>query len=107
MTPFDANADDAATKSFVEKYKAKTGAVPNQFAADAYDVIYALYKACTDAGVTASTSYKDMCTALQAQFASMKFDGLTGSGMSWDENGMISKTPAAVKIQGGIYVPLS
>jgi len=107
MTPFDANATDDATKSFVEKYKTKTGATPNQFAADAYDVIYALYNACTAAGVTAETSYKDMCTALQGQFATMKFDGLTGSGMSWDEDGMISKAPAAVKIQESVYVPLS
>jgi len=107
MTPFDANATDDATKSFVAKYKEKTGAVPNQFAADAYDVIYALYKACTDAKVTASTSYKDVCTALQAQFATMTFDGLTGTGMKWDADGMISKAPAAVEITDGKYVPLS
>ena len=44
MTPFDANASDEATQSFVAKFKEKmNGLVPNQFAADGYDVIYALY----------------------------------------------------------------
>jgi branched-chain amino acid transport system substrate-binding protein len=41
-----------------------------------------------------------------AQFGSMTFDGLTGKGMTWDAEGMISKAPAAVVITDGIYVPV-
>ena len=48
-----------------------------------------------------------VCAALQAQFANLKVDGLTGKGMTWDENGMISKAPAAVVIENGIYVPMA
>ena len=107
MTPFDANASDEATQSFVTKFKEKmNGLVPNQFAADGYDVIYALYNAMTAAGITGTESASDICTALEAQFATMTVDGLTGTGMHWDENGMISKAPAAVVIENGVYVPM-
>ena len=107
MTPFDANASDEATQSFVAKFKEKMdGLVPNQFAADGYDVIYALYNAMTAAGITGSESASEICTALEAQFATMTIDGLTGTGMHWDEHGMISKAPAAVVIENGVYVPM-
>ena len=107
MTPFDANASDEATQSFVAKFKEKMdGLVPNQFAADGYDVIYALYNAMTAAGITGTESASEICTALEAQFATMTIDGLTGTGMHWDENGMISKAPAAVVIENGVYVPM-
>ena len=108
MTPFDANATDDATVAFVEQFKANNGGkVPNQFAADGYDVIYALYNACVAAGVDGSTPAADVCAALQEQFASLTVDGLTGKGMTWDENGMISKAPAAMVVTDGVYVPVA
>ena len=106
MTPFDANATDDATKSFVAKYQEKYGNVPNQFAADAYDCVYAVYQALIAAGCKGTDSAADICTAMIAQFGSMTFDGLTGKGMTWDAEGMISKAPAAVVITDGIYVPI-
>lgn len=107
MTPFDANASDEATQSFVTKFKAKMdGLVPNQFAADGYDVIYAIYDAMTAAGVTGNETAEELCTILEGQFATMSVDGLTGTGMHWDANGMISKAPAAVVIENGVYVPM-
>ncbi len=108
MTPFDANATDAATTSFVAKYIEKMdGLVPNQFAADGYDVIYSIYDAILAAGIDGSMSNADICAKLQGEFATMKVDGLTGKGMTWDAQGMISKAPAAMIIQGGIYVPMA
>ncbi len=108
MTPFDANASDEATQSFVTKFKERmNGLVPNQFAADGYDVIYAIYNALTAAGVTGNESASEICDALKAQFTTMTVDGLTGTGMHWDENGMISKAPAAVVIENGVYVPMA
>ena len=107
MTPFDANATDEATVAFVEQFKANNdGLIPNQFAADGYDVIYALYNACMAAGIDGNTDPAEACAMLQEQFASLSVDGLTGKGMTWDENGMISKAPAAVVITDGIYVPI-
>lgn len=108
MTPFDANASDEATQSFVTKFKEKMdGLVPNQFAADGYDVIYAIYNGLTNAGATGSESAEELCTMLKGQFATMTVDGLTGTGMHWDANGMISKAPAAVVIENGVYVSLA
>ena len=50
LTPFAADADDAATKSFVSAYQEKFGDIPNQFAADAYDAIYIIKAAAEKAG---------------------------------------------------------
>ena len=106
MTPF--NPDAEANKDFVAKYQAMmNNEVPNQFAADGYDVIYALYTACVAAGVDGNTPAADVCAALQEQFATLKVDGLTGSGMTWDANGMISKAPAAMVVTNGVYVPVA
>jgi len=109
MTPFDPNATDDATKSFVEKFTANMdGLVPNQFAADGYDVVYAIYQAMTAAGLDGTASSEEICNALVEWFNTTEgFDGLTGKGMTWDEGGMISKLPAAVVITNGIYVPLA
>ena len=108
MTPFDANAADEATQSFVAKFKEKmNGLVPNQFAADAYDCVYAVYQAAVAVGLDGSESASEICAAMVEQFNAMTFDGLTGKGMTWDENGMISKIPAAVVITDGIYVPMA
>ena len=55
LTPFNADATDEKTQSFVTKYQELYGDVPNQFAADAYDCVYA-YKAALEAsGATRKT----------------------------------------------------
>ena len=97
------------TVSFMEKFKAANdGLVPNQFAADGYDCVYAVYNALTAAKMDGTASAQDMCAALVEWFTTNAgFDGLTGKGMTWDENGMISKAPAAVVITDGIYVPMA
>ena len=104
LTPFSADAEDEATKSFVAKFQEKTGIVPNQFAADAYDVIYAIAQACENAGITADMSAQDVNAKMIEQFTSMSFDGLTGKGMTWAATGEVSKSPMAVVIENGVYV---
>ena len=105
MTPF--NPDAAETQDFVAKYQAAmAGVVPNQFAADGYDVIYSIYNACVATGVDGATKPADVCAKLTEYFATYEFSGLTGSGMIWDAQGMISKVPAAVKIENGKYVDM-
>ena len=106
MTPF--NPDAPETQDFVAKYKEMmNGETPNQFAADGYDVIYAIYNACVATGVNGATAPSDVCTKLQEYFADYEFSGLTGNGMTWDATGMISKVPAAVVIENGKYVAMS
>ncbi len=106
LTPFSADAEDEATKSFVAKYQEKYGEVPNQFAADAYDCIYALYQACNNAGVTADMTAEEINDLMIEQFSTMEFEGLTtgGAAATWNEAGEISKVPQGMVIQNGAYV---
>jgi len=104
LTPFDATAEDEKTQSFVKKYTEKYGIAPNQFAADAYDVGYAIYEACKAGNVTASMSAEEINDIMIAQFTKMSFDGLTGQAMTWGADGAVSKAPMAVVIENGVYV---
>ncbi|MEG2001036.1 MAG: ABC transporter substrate-binding protein [Evtepia sp.] len=107
LTPFAADADDAATKSFVEKYKAAYKDTPSQFAADGYDCVYAVYNACQTAKIDPATIKADeMCEKMIATFSdpTFKVDGLTGAAMTWKTTGEVSKEPKAVVIQDGTYV---
>ena len=105
LTPFSADATDELTVNFVNAYKEKCGGeIPNQFAADAYDCVYAIAQACEAAGVTADMSAEEICEKITAQFTSMTFSGLTGSEMTWSETGEVTKSPKAVVIKDGVYV---
>ena len=103
LTPFNADAEDERTQNFVQKYKDTYGDVPNQFAADAYDCIYAYKQALEAAGATPDMSAEELCDLMIEQFSTMSYDGLTGDGMTWS-NGQVSKQPKGMVIQNGAYV---
>lgn len=104
LTPFAADADDEATKKFVEKYKEEYGETPNQFAADAYDAIYAIKAAMEKAEITPDMSVSEIGDAMKKAMPEITIEGLTGEGMSWLETGEVNKDPKAVVIQNGAYV---
>lgn len=105
LCPFSAFGDDETTTTFVDAYKAAyNGETPNQFAADAYDCVYAIYQALQDGAISPDMSSSDMCDGLVSAFTTMTFDGTTGVGQTWDENGMISKEPKVYTIESGAYV---
>ena len=104
LTPFAADAQDEKTQAFVSAYVAAYGETPNQFAADAYDCVYAYKQALENAGATPDMSAEDLCDKMIEQFTSMTFDGLTGEGMTWDETGAVSKSPKGMVIENGAYV---
>ncbi len=104
LTPLDVTATDEKTQNFVKNYTAKYGIAPNQFAADAYDVGYAIYEACMATGVTADMSAEEICEKMIEWFTTNSFDGVTGAGMTWGTDGAVSKYPTAVIIQDGAYV---
>ncbi|HJG36518.1 ABC transporter substrate-binding protein [Enorma phocaeensis] len=113
LTPFVATAEDEATQAFVEKYKSAdygNGETPNQFAADAYDCIYAIKQAIETAGLTPDMDYSDVCDSLVETFTSsdFSFTGLTtaGEAATWSDTGEISKQPMGMVIQDGVYMPL-
>ena len=102
LTPFAASSQDEKTQNFVKQYVAAYGEEPNQFAADAYDGIYALYTAAQNAGITGETSFEEACEMLIAQFPTLQISGLTGE-LSWAATGEVTKTPAVYVIKDGAY----
>ena len=106
LTPFNADATDEATVAFVTKYQDLYGETPNQFAADAYDCVYALKQALETAGCTPDMSNEELCNALMEVFPTITFTGLTGDGqgITWDSTGAVSKAPKGMVIEGGAYV---
>ena len=104
LTPFSPDASDEKTANFVKKYKDMYGEDPNQFAADAYDCIYAIYQACNAGGVTPDMTAQQINEIMKAQFTSMTFDGVTGLSMTWGTDGMVTKEPKGMVIVNGGYV---
>jgi branched-chain amino acid transport system substrate-binding protein len=106
LTPFSADATDERTVAFVTKYEETYGEVPNQFAADGYDCIWALYNAFLESGLSTDASAEEICEALIGIFTSDSFsyDGITGEGMTWSTTGEVSKDPKGMVIQDGAYV---
>jgi len=103
LTPFSADAQDEKTKTFVAAYQEAYGEIPNQFAADAYDGIYALVAAAEKAGITADMSAEQACDLMIAAMQEITVEGVTGT-MTWSETGEVTKTPTAVIIKDGAYV---
>lgn len=106
LTPFAADATDELTQGFVASYKEKFGDTPNQFAADAYDAIYAIKAAAEKSGITPDMDMSAICDALKTAMTEISLDGLTGIGMTWDASGEPNKEPKAVKITDGVYTAM-
>ena len=104
LTPFAADAKDDLTVNFVKNYKEKYKDTPIQFAADSYDAVYAIKTAVEKAGLTPDQSVSDLGTAMEKAMTEISLDGLTGSGMKWNEAGDVDKEPKAVVIKDGAYV---
>jgi len=106
LTPFAADEDKEATQNFVAKYEEKYGEIPNQFAADAYDAVYAIKAAGEKAEITPDMSVSDICEALKVTMTEISIDGLTGEDMTWNAAGEPNKAPKAVKIENGAYTAM-
>ena len=109
LTPFSADATDELTMNFVKNYKSNYGEIPNQFAADGYDCVYAVYQAilASNGRITADMGHAEICEILIEIFTgNFVFGGVTGDGMTWDTKGQVTKEPKAVIIQNGEYVGL-
>lgn len=100
ITPFDAAATDEQTTAFVAAYKAEYNTTPDQFAADAYDVVMVFAAAMAKAGVTdvnidpAELGDILLNTITASDFS---YDGLTGV-MTWDASGACTKEPNIVEL---------
>lgn len=103
LTPFAASSTDEATVKFVTAYgDANNGEVPNQFAADEYDVLYTVKAAIEAAGITPDMANDEICAALIDAMMGVEIQGLTGT-TTWTEEGEPDKAPKAVVIVNGAY----
>ena len=99
LTPFAADAEDAATQSFVEKYVPVHGTEPDQFAADGYDAVYIVKAAMEQCGKTPADA--DFNEAMVAAMYEIQVEGLTGT-MTWDENNEPNKPAKAMVFENGV-----
>ena len=106
LTPFTPYSDDENVQNFVKAYEDAYGETPIQFAADAYDCVYAVYDAFQKTGLDASASYDEICEAMIGVFTGgdFKASGLTAEEMQWDASGEVNKTPKVCVIEDGKYV---
>ena len=107
LCPFSAYGEDETTTTFVAAYQAAYGETPNQFAADAYDCVYAVYQCLQDGVINPDMSAEEMCDALKTAFTSMTFSGTTGANQTWSEDGTITKEPKVYQVEDGAYVLVS
>ncbi len=97
LSHFDSSAKEGPAAEFVKKYTAKYGKdTLNQFAASAYDSVYAIFGAMKKANVKDVTiSASDLCDILTKEFnGGYKYEnGVTGGGnaISWESNGYVKK----------------
>ncbi|MBR3328642.1 MAG: ABC transporter substrate-binding protein [Atopobiaceae bacterium] len=109
LTPFVATATDAKTQAFVKAYKELTGTDedPNQFAADAYDCVYAIWEAIKSADIKTDGTAQDLCKQLIDAFTGgFTYSGLTGENMTWSNTGEVTKDPKGMIIKNGVYEPM-
>ncbi len=102
ITPFFADSAEEPVASFVKAYKEKHDATPDQFAADAYDAVYAIKAAIEKAGVT-DVNDADLNSKLIAAMTEIEVKGTTGT-MTWDASGAPTKNFSYVTITDGKYV---
>lgn len=103
LTPFAADATDDLTVKFVKSFEDAYGETPIQFAADAYDAMYIIKAAMEEANVTPDMAAGDICDAMEGAMTKIKVDGLTGTNMTWTEDGEPEKNPKAVQVVDGAY----
>lgn len=94
LTPFSADNPAENVQSFVKKYQEAYGATPDQFAADAYDAIYAIKAAVEKAGSTSGA-------ALASALTSLTVEGVTGT-MTWTADGNTNKPASAILYYDGV-----
>lgn len=102
LTSFVADEDTDLTRNFVATYEKAYGSTPIQFAAGAYDAVYAVKAAAEKANLTPDMSVSDICEGLKTAMTEITLEGLTGT-ITWKADGAPQKDPKAMKIENGAY----
>lgn len=101
LTPYSATASDDKSVKFTKAYKEKfpDAGDPIQFAADAYDCVYAVKAALEKADVKdAGMSASDLCNKLKAAMVEINYAGVTGDS-KWTADGEVTKNPRIMQIK--------
>lgn len=106
LSPIPAAYSDDRTRHFMESYQAKYGEMATQFAAGAYDAVYAIYEAAKKGEITADMTAEEACPAFIKAMTEIEVDGVTSrdSTLTWNADGEVKKDPIVVVIQNGSYV---
>lgn len=99
MSPYASTSPEEKSAAFTKAYQEKFPNDPlNQFAADAYDCVYAIKLAMEKAGVNdASVSASELCDQMKAAMTQIELAGVTGN-TKWAANGEPEKAPKVLKI---------
>ena len=101
LTPFAADSETEPTKSFTAAFKADYGYTPDQFAADAYDAVYAIVEAMKHADTNPDDP--EFNEKMVKAMTEITVVGTTGT-MQWTPEGEPDKNATAVVIVDGVYV---
>ena len=104
LAPFAPTAEDEATQNFVKAYaEMHAGAVPLQFAANAYDGMFIIKAAIEHAGLTPDMSVEEIGNALMQAMLEITVNGVTLQDATWGPDGEPDKEPMVIQIRGGQY----
>lgn len=96
-TSFVTDDSSPLVQNFVSAYKEAYQIIPDRYAADAYDAVYAIAEALKKAGITPdNVDNDDFNKKMIAAMTKITVNGITGT-MSWTSDGETTR-PAAVKI---------
>ena len=105
LTPFTPYSEDEKSQAFTKAYEEAYGELPIQFAADAYDCVYAVYDAFGKTGLAPEAAADEVCEKMVGVFTGdFTASGITGESMKWNANGEVEKEPKVCEIQDGKYV---
>lgn len=104
LTPFSTDDTAENVKSFVTAFKNKySNEVPDQFAADGYDAIYAIADALKQAAVTPDNMDEATFNSkMVAAMTKISVNGVTGK-MSWTADGESAKEAKVITVKNGVY----
>ncbi len=95
LSHFNSKATEGASYEFIQKYTERFGTETlNQFAASAYDCVYALAGAMTEAGdkINVTSTPSEICEVLKEIFnGGYTFSGITGETIKWGADGYVNK----------------
>ncbi|MBE6661811.1 MAG: hypothetical protein E7606_00865 [Ruminococcaceae bacterium] len=95
LSHFNSKATEGPSAEFIRKYTEKFGTdTLNQFAASAYDCVYAIAGAMIQAGdkISVTSTPSEICEVLKEIFnGGYTFSGITGETIKWGADGYVNK----------------